>query len=146
MNEKKSILGFTGIAIGATALMLALIHFWAGPFSPKPSLEEIVAEKAVSIRDATLAALKGEKVAAPPPQDSQRYDLDRIASVATSAMGGLAVILGVLGVALKEPIRVTGGAAILGVGAIAFQFTVVALGLLVLAILVSAVIGELDFG
>ena len=62
MEPKKATTSFIGIGVGAVALLLALVHFWAGPFSPQPSLEQTVAEKAVSIRDATIAALKGETV------------------------------------------------------------------------------------
>jgi hypothetical protein len=145
MEQKKSIFGFTGVALGAVALMLALVHFWAGPFSPQPTLEEVVAEKAVAIRDATIAKLKGEEIA-PKPQTAPRYDMDRVASIATSILGGLAVVLGIVGIALKEPLRVAGGAAILGTGAIAFQFAVLALGVLALVLLVGAVLGELGFG
>lgn len=142
MEEKKSTLSFIGIGLGAVALMLALVHFWAGPFTPQPSLEQTVAEKAVSIRDATVAALKGE--AAPAPQKAHAgYDIDRLASIATAVLGGLAVILAVIGIALKEPMRVAGGAAALGVGAIAFQFAALALGVIAVVILVAVVLGGL---
>lgn len=124
--------------------MLALVHFWAGPFSPQPTLEQVVAEKAVSIREATVAALKGETAAAP-QQARSSYDLDELASIATAVLGGFAVILAVIGIALKEPVRVAGGAAALGAGAIAFQFVALALGVIVVAILVAAVLGSLGF-
>jgi hypothetical protein len=145
MDSKRPTISFTGIGVGAIALMLALVHFWAGPFSPQPTLEQVVAEKAVSIRDATVVALKGET-----PKYQQQtptnYDLDQMTSIGTAVLGGLAVILGVLGVAFKEPTRAAGGAAALGVGAIAFQFAALALGVLVVAILLSAVLGGLGFG
>ncbi len=145
MQSENSTFGFIGIGVGAVALMLALVHFWGGPFSPQPPLEQTVAEKAVSMRDATIAALKGESVPVK-EKAATRYDLDRVARIATALLGGLAVILAVIGIALKEPVRVAGGAAALGVGAIAFQFAVLALGVLVLVILISAVLGELGFG
>lgn len=143
MAAEKSTFGFIGIGVGAIAFMLALVHFWAGPFSPPPvSLEQTVAEKAVAIRDATIAALKGEEVTPPEPAPVS-YDLDRIASIATATLGGLAVILAVIGIALKEPVRVAGGAAALGVGAIAFQFAVMALGVLLVVVLIGSVLGTL---
>lgn len=145
MDSKKPTISFIGIGVGAIALMLALVHFWAGPFSPQLTLEQVVAEKAVSIRDATVAALKGE-TAKYPQEAAAKYDLDQMASITTAVLGGLAVILGVLGIALKEPVRVAGGAAMLGVGAIAFQFAALALGVLVVVILVSAVLSGLGFG
>ena len=65
MDKQSSVFGFTGIGLGAIALLLAVVHFWAGPFSPQPTLEQTVAEKAVSIKNATIAALKGEEPRAP---------------------------------------------------------------------------------
>ena len=143
MEESKSTLSFIGIGLGSVALLLALVHFWAGPFSPQPTLEQTVAEKAVSIKQATLAALKGEK--APPPQ-SRTIDTDQLISIGTAILGGIAIILGVIGFAKKEPIRVAGGAAVLGGSAIAFQFAVIALGAIVLAILVAAVLSQIGIG
>ena len=141
MDKQSSKFSFIGIAIGAIALLLALVHFWAGPFSPQPTLEQTVAEKAVSIREATIAALKGEEPKAPVKQSSM--DTDQMLSLATAVLGGLAIILGVFGYAQKEPLRVAGGAAVLGGSAIAFQFAVVALGAIVLAILIAAVLSQI---
>ena len=145
MSQRKSTLSFIGIGVGAIALMLALVHFWAGPFSPQPTLEQVVAEKAVSIRDATISALRGEAMQ-PPVQKSSSYNLDYFASLTTAVLGGLAVILAIIGVALKEPFRVAGGAAALGIGAIAFQFAAMALGVLVAVVLIAVVLNELGFG
>ena len=141
MGEQNSNISFTGIAVGALALILAMVHFWAGPFSPQPTLEQTVAEKAVSIKEATLAALKGEEPA--PPVKREGMDADQIVSLATALLGGLAIILGVIGFTKKEPLRVAGGAAVLGGGAIAFQFAVLALGAIVLAILIAAVLSQI---
>ena len=142
MAEKKPWAGIVGIGIGAAALLLALVHFYAGPFAPQPSLEQTVAEKAVAIRDATVAALSGEEYE-DASQQARQFDADRVASVATAVLGGLAVILAVVAVALGEPYRVAGGAVFLGVAALAFQFFALALGVLVLAILIAAVLGSL---
>ena len=143
MSEPKTTLSFIGIGLGSVALLLAIFHFWAGPFSPQPSLEQTIAEKAVSIKQATIAALKGEKV--PPPQ-SRSIDTDQMVSIGTALLGGLAIILGVIGFAKKEPMRVAGGAAVLGGSAIAFQFAVVALGAIVIAIIIAAVLSEIGIG
>lgn len=111
MSEQSSKISFTGIAIGAVALLLAVVHFWAGPFSPQPTLEQTVAEKAVAIKEATLAALKGEEPVV--PVQEKGMGADQIVSLATAVFGGLAIVLGVLGFAKKEPLRVAGGAAVL---------------------------------
>ena len=134
-----------GIAVGGIALLVAVVHFWAGPFAPQKSVERTVAETAVAIRDATVAALKGEEIQERVPERSS-FDIDRTLMLSASVLGGIALILAVVGFAMGEPARAAGGAAIPGAGAIAFQFAVVALGAIILAILVAAVIGELGFG
>ena len=133
-----------GIAVGGIALLLAVVHFWGGPFGQPKSVERTVAETAVAIRDATVAALKGEEIEERAPE--RTFDIDRALMLSASVLGGIALILAIVGYAMGEPARAAGGAAILGAGAIAFQFAIVALGAIVLAILVAAVIGELDFG
>lgn len=144
MDTQSSKFSFTGIAIGSIALLVALIHFWAGPFSLQPTLEQTVAEKAVAIKKATIAALKGEQQQAPVRQGNM--DTDQMLRLSTAVLGGLAIILGVFGYAKKEPLRVAGGAAILGGGAIAFQFAALALGAIVLAILIAAVLSQIGIG
>jgi hypothetical protein len=136
-------IGFIGIGVGAIALLVAIIHFWAGPISPQPSVEKTVAEKAVAIKNATIAALKGEEVEETAPV--RTIDIDQGLRIATSFLGGLAVILGVVSFARREPLRVGGGAAFLGGAAIAFQFAVIALGAIVMAILIAAVLSQIGF-
>ena len=141
MEKQSSKISFTGLGIGALALMLAIAHFWAGPFAPQPALEQTVAEKAVAIKKATVAALKGEKPPAPVQRSSM--DTDDILKLATALLGGLAIILGVFGFASKEPLRVAGGAALLGGSAIAFQFAVIALAAIVVAIIIAAILSQI---
>ena len=141
MEADKSLLGYMGLLLGSIALMLVLIHFYAGPFSPQPSLERTVAETAVSIRDATVAALRGEEIAE--PQTSNKMDIDRVLETMAAGLGGLAIILGFGAFSRKEPKAPAGGAVLLGVGAVGFQFLAAALGILVFAILVYAVISTL---
>ena len=146
MERRQARVGFIAIALGALALLLAIVHVWAGPFSPQPKLETTVAEKAVAIRDATIAALKGEKSAAPESTTSaSRWDLDRVAKVATGVMAGSAIVLAVLSLALHEPLRVAAGGVILGGAALAFQFAILAIGAIFIAVLIAAVLGELSF-
>jgi len=144
MAESTSRLGSIGIICGSVALLLALVHFYAGPFSPQLTLETSIAEKAVEIRDATVAALRGEEVEK--KTLGSEMDLDRVVQITTAVLGGLAVILGVFGYARHESKRAALGAAVLGAFAIAFQFLGVALGIIIFAILVSAVLSGLGFG
>ncbi len=49
-------------------------------------------------------------------------------SIATACLGSLAVIFGLFGYAKNEPLRVAGGAVVLGGSAIALQFAALAVG------------------
>jgi hypothetical protein len=42
-EKNRSTIGFIGMEVGAVALLVAIIHFWMGPFSPQASLERNVA-------------------------------------------------------------------------------------------------------
>lgn len=133
--------GYFGIGLGSAALLLALVHFWAGPFSPQPTLETTIAEKAASIRTATLKALKGEDYKEVKKQES---DVDRVVAVLTAVLGAAALIASVVSFANQEPKRVAVGGAILGVTAIAFQFLAMFAMALLFILLVCAVLVTID--
>lgn len=143
MPKASTKFGFFGITLGGIALLLALVHFWAGPFSPQPTLETTIAEKAASIKDATMKALKGEEY-----QETylSQWDADKITQVSTAVLGGLAFILGILAFAKREPSRVAAGAAALGISAIAFQFIAMYAMALLVVLLLAAVLSGLGFG
>lgn len=146
MERKRPVVGSIAIALGAAALLLAIAHFWGGPFTQQPPTEKTVAEKAVAIRDATVAALKGEEYTpAAEVAKRSRWDLDQLARLATGVMAGAAIILAVVSLAMHEPLRVAAGGVILGGAALAFQFVIIAIAAVFMAILIGAVLGELGF-
>jgi hypothetical protein len=136
--------GYLGIALGSIALLLALVSFWAGPFSPQPTLETLVAEKAASIRTAALDALSGKEVVSETYR--AQWTIDKVIDVIIPLLGGLAAILAVISFVQKEPARVAGGAVALGVSAIAFQFIAMYVMALLFVFLVISVIGTLGGG
>jgi len=144
MSEKKASLGLFGMGFGALALLLAIVHFWAGPFSTeeKPSLEQTVAEKAAALKKAAIAALNGEK-AQPAASTKRSVDVDRIADISAAVLAGLAIVFGVFAYATHEPMRAAVSAAVLGSGALAFQFAVVALGAIIVVILIVGVLSAM---
>lgn len=143
MSQQSNNFGFIGITVGSIALLLALIHFWAGPFAPQPTLETTVAEKAASIKNATIKALKGEEYR---ETYKPKWDADKVTNIATAVLGGLAFILSVLAFAKQEPIRVAAGGAALGVSAVAFQFIAIYAMALLVVLLVAAIISNLGVG
>lgn len=140
MSQSSTNFGFIGIAIGGFALLLALVHFWAGPFSPQPTLETTIAEKAASIKNATIKALKGEEYR---ETYKANWDADKFIDVATAVLGGLAFILSILAFAKQEPARVAVGGVALGVSAIAFQFIAMYAMALLAVLLIAAALSSL---
>ncbi|MBU1188568.1 MAG: hypothetical protein KKC01_06010 [Gammaproteobacteria bacterium] len=143
MSEQKPWISAAGIGVGALGLLLAVVHFWAGPFTPQPSLERTIAEKVVAIKDATVAALQGEALPDTVPE-TDGVDADEVVRIAVPVLAALAVILGVIGFAMKEPGRVSIGAVALGGSTFAFQFAGLVLGAIVLTLFIVALLGEID--
>lgn len=140
MSKASTKFGFIGISLGGIAILLALVHFWAGPFSPQPTLETTIAEKAASIKNATMKALKGEEYQ---ETYTSSWDADKITQVSTAVLGGLAFILAILAFAKREPNRIAAGAAALGISAIAFQFIAMYAMALLVVLLIAAVLSGL---
>jgi len=137
----KNTIGIIGTSFGLLALAIALIHFWAGPFDIHPSLEEVVADKAVDIKERVLSKLKGDTSVKLAP--ARKYSKDDIVDIGTVVCGFLAIMLSVISFIKREDKRAAGSAVILGVGAIGFQLFTVVLGTIVVVVLVIAVLGSL---
>lgn len=136
---KSSKFGMCGVMLGGIALILALVHFWAGSFSPQPTLETFVSEKAASIRQKTFDALKGTQVEK--EYVKPEFNADKITDVTTAVLGALALILSALSFINHESGRASVSAAALGGSAIAFQFIAMyAMGVLVIVLIVAVLI------
>jgi len=149
LNEiapSQPIAGFIGLGMGAAALLMVLVHFWAGPFATQQRVAVTVGEIAADMRQAAVRKLKG----LPQPKPvSVPWDSDSIMKLVAALLAGMAIIVGVVGLVRHEVWRPAAGGITLGVGAIAFQvFTwailVVAGALIIVAIIqnFTDIIGE----
>ena len=118
---KKSWSALAGMMLGAIALILALFLHSAGPLDPQPTIGQSIGEIAADIRQSAIRGLKGE--AQPAPQ-AQPWSLDRILGASAYVLAGLAVVLGVFGLVLRENRRLAIGAVAFGGLAIGFQLFV----------------------
>ncbi|WP_428408595.1 hypothetical protein [Hyphococcus sp.] len=134
-------LGYIGIAFGAASLLLALVHFWAGPFAPQLSLETVVAESAVEIREAAIRALRGEEAET---KTVSEWDIDKTTQVVVALLGGLAIIVSLVGFVRHEPKRRVFAGAALGLTAITFQFFIWLAAVLIIVLLISVVLENFD--
>lgn len=138
---KKDICGWFGILVGGIALLLVTTHFMAGPFAPRPSLENRLVTKTLAVKHAALDALQGK-----PPVEAVKHvvwDIDRILSAVTGIMAAVAVMLGLIGWARKEERRIAAVAAILGLATIAFQPALVFVAAIILAALIIGILQSL---
>lgn len=142
MKNIQNKLGYLGVMLGAVALISALVHFWAGPFSPQPTLETAVADKVLAIRESTMNALKGEEYR---ETITQKWDADKVIELSVALMGALAIILGIFAFIQKAPRRLAGGAAVLGAGAIGFQLFTFYIGVLLFILLIGIVLSITGF-
>lgn len=136
---------FTLIALvlGMVALSGSVGHFWLGPIEPPPKLEDSIADHAVKIRNKVMAKLKNEDV---PKETYQRtWNADQVAMASIAGISVLAILLSVIGFVQHEPVRMAGSAAALGGSALALQYLVIAIVAVVFAIILSAVLNNLDF-
>jgi len=124
---------------GAAALIASVIYFWAGPFVEPPPLEQVGAEKAVAIRDSTIAKLRGKELPLVAPES--RWTSDRLFQIGTVTLGAFALVLGAFGFAKRESRRAILVAAALGAGAIAFQFLAAALGVIAVVVFLGVLLG-----
>lgn len=141
---KKNTYAALGVIVGGLALILALVHFWAGPFTPQPSLESFVSETALSIRQAAIGAWQGKSVAQ--VTSSAAYNADKITQIIIAVLGGIAFILAALSLANHETKRAAASAAVLGAAAIAFQFIAMYVMALLVILLIYAVLSGLGVG
>lgn len=140
---KQNIFGWSGIALGGLALLLAMVHFYAGPFAPQQTLESLVAGKAMAIKESLLASLAGHQI--PEKVSRPHYDVDRILKIVTAVLAVGAVVLGAIAGACKENPRAVSAAVMLGIGTLAFQIAMFAFGV-VMAIFLVLLVLSLIFG
>lgn len=135
---RQNIFGWSGIALGGLALLLAMVHFYAGPFAPQQTLESLVAGKAVAIKESLLASLAGHQI--PEKVSQTQYDADRILKIVTAVLAVGAVILGAIAGACKENPRAVSAAVMLGIGTLAFQIAMFAFGVIMTILLIVLVL------
>lgn len=141
--KRGSTFGLLAVIAGFLAFAAVVGHFFVGPVDPPPPIEVSIAEKAADIRDATVAALRGEEYEA--RDNSRPKTLDDYLTYSFLGLALLAILLAVIGFVKHESLRPNIAGAALGGLAIAFQFATVVFFALLFVLLISAVLDQLDF-
>ena len=140
---KASTFGIIAIILGFLSFSAVIGHFFAGPFDPPPPIEISIADKAAEIRDATVAKLRGEEYEATPVV--QPKTPDDYLTIAFMGVALLAILMAVIGFVRRESLRASIASAALGGLAITLQVAMVMFFILVGVLLLSAVLDQLDF-
>ncbi|RDC73396.1 hypothetical protein DLJ49_07445 [Rhodovulum sp. 12E13] len=142
----RPVAGLAGFALAAAALVLVLVHFWAGPLAPQKAAGGSLGELAAEVRDPALREMRGAPQPAPEPVP---WDIDRLLSAVAAVLAGRAVVSALYGLIRHEAKRPAVAGMALGASAILFHiFSVMVLaiaGAIVVAALVNAV-GQDLFG
>ncbi|MEL7538428.1 MAG: hypothetical protein AAFZ58_10395 [Pseudomonadota bacterium] len=142
-TPKTSTYGMLAVVLGFLSFAAVIGHFFVGPLDPPPPLETSLADKAASIRDATVAALKGEDYEAEPTVRART--LDDYLTYSFIGLGLVAILLGVIGFVRREHLRPSVAGVALGGMAIAFQVATTLFFALLIAFLIATVLDQLDF-
>lgn len=133
----RSILGWSGFAMGAVALLLTLVVFWAGPFAPQQTTGVSLGELAADIAQSAARSVVGE----PQPEPvSPTRDLDDYLQILVGVVAGVAIVLGVAALVRHEHKRAAvSGIALRGlaIGVQLFAYTIM---MIACVIVVSAVV------
>ncbi len=133
----RSILGWSGFAMGAVALLLTLVVFWAGPFAPQQTTGVSLGELAADIAQSAARSVVGQPQPEPvsPPRDIDDY-LEILVGVAA----GVAIVLGVAALVRHEHKRAAVSGIALGGLAIGVQLFAYTIMMIACVIVVSAVV------
>lgn len=134
--QKRDYFSWAGMFFGSIALLLVVVSFMAGPFSPHTTLEGAIADKAVAIKQAAIAALQGKKFV----PTASGWDIDRIIETVTAVLAAAAIICGTVGGVIKENWHAASAAILFGVSVVAFQFALTIIGGLLLILLIVGII------
>ncbi len=136
MPKPRPTASFFGVILGACALLIVMIHFWIGPFTPQQDISVSIGEIAGEIRQAATRALTG---AAQPEPQVNPWNIDDTLKLIGTLLAGSAVVLGIIGYIRHEAKRPIIGALALGIGAILFQMITWAILLVVGVILLIGI-------
>ena len=117
-KAKSASFSYAAIGVGAIALLIAMVHTFAGPFAPTQSVDVTIGEIAGNMRAAALRALAGE---AQPEPVAAAWDIDRMLKMLAPSAGVTGILLAIVGFVRHEPKRAVVCGLALGAGALMVQ-------------------------
>jgi len=135
--------GFIGTLLGSLGMLAAATPVWILPvLQPPEPIAKVVVDSAKEIKDRLLAKAQGKEYQEP----RRPADLYQIFPAVAVTLGVLALACAGVSTLQREPRRFAVVSATLGAAAIVFQFSLLVVGVLLIALVVAAVLGELGVG
>jgi hypothetical protein len=138
--------GIIGSVVGLLGLIAAVLPLWLLPaiYPPRPA-DQVIVDTAQRVRDRIAARVRGVEYEARQETNPREFWY-RAFSVAAVSLGLIAIALAVVSVLRREEWRYAGTAAAVGVGAIAFQAVMAALGALIAIVIIALIIQHFGLG
>lgn len=137
VHARTGTIGWLGFAVGAAALVLTIVVFWAGPFAPQQSAGVSIGELAADIAKSAARSVAGQPQ---PDPVAQPRTIDDYLEIGVGTLAGLAIVLGVAALARNERRASAVSGIALGGLAISFQLFTYTILLIVGALLISSII------
>ena len=120
--ETRPVWGFASFIFGVIALIAVTLSL-SDVFTQEQEVSTATAigEFAAEIRQSAQRALSGEE-APPPAPPPDRFDVHLALVIVVSAAGGIAALLGAIGLFRREPSALAGIGMTLGIGAFVMQY------------------------
>ncbi len=129
--------GVMGTFFGCLAVLAAVLPTWVLPIvMPPEPVDRVVVSTAQSIKERVIAKAQGVEY----KEAERKTDWYGLFSAAAVTLGALALVFGAISFVAREPWRFAGAAAVLGVGAIVFQFSLMVAGALIAILLVAVIL------
>jgi hypothetical protein len=142
-SQPKPSAGIAAFVLGSLALLMVLAHFWVGPLAPQQRVGVTVGEIAADMRQAALRKLKGERPAQT-VAETRPWTTDRILDLIKALVAGLALIAGCAGLIRRESHGPAIAGIALGASAIVFQLFTWAILIVAGALIIVAIIYNVD--
>lgn len=97
-----STFGWLGFATGATALILTIVVFFAGPFAPQQEASVALGELAAEIARSAARSVAGQPQPDPVPQP---LTIDDYIQTGLGVLGGIAIVIGTAALVRHEERR-----------------------------------------
>lgn len=136
-DAPSAVLGWLGFVVGAAALILTIVIFWAGPFAPQQTAGVTLGELAADIAKSAARSVAGQ----PQPEPvAPARDIDDYLNIGVGVLAGLAIVLGVAAFIRNERKAAAVSGITLGGLAVGFQLFAWTVMMVVGALLIASVV------